>query len=67
VRAHSGQTLVEAARGGAPGFLCGLYGTRLGPLPIPRSFHTLIGLRADHVASLTRFLGPRASRLGPLE
>ena len=66
VRAHSGTTLLESARRGAPGFLCGLYGTRFGPLPIPRSFHTLVGLRADHSEAFARRLGRRARRLEPL-
>jgi SAM-dependent methyltransferase len=66
VRAHGGKALLAAARRGAPGFLCGVYGTRLGPLPIPRSLHTLVGLRPDHREAFVRQLGRRAGRLGPL-
>jgi SAM-dependent methyltransferase len=63
VRAHSGRTLQEAAREGAPGLATGLYGTRLWRLPIPRSFHTLLGVRPRHVPALVRALGGRSSRL----
>jgi hypothetical protein len=57
---------VEAARAGASGFATGMYSTRLWGLPIPRSFHTLVGLRPRHAEALRRHLGRRASRLETL-
>lgn len=64
IRAHPGRVLVEAARAGAPGFLSALYSTRLYFLPIPRSFHTLVGIRRQHRDAFGRRLGGRAARLG---
>ena len=66
VRAHTAQTLCEAARAGAPGFAIGMYGTRIWGTPIPRIFHTLAGLRPQLVADFRRALGLRAGRLGEL-
>jgi SAM-dependent methyltransferase len=66
VRAHTASTLLAAAREGAPGFRTAMYGTRLWGLPIPRSFHTLVGLRPALADAFVRRLGPRANRLGPL-
>jgi SAM-dependent methyltransferase len=66
VRAHSGKTLVRAAREGAPSFVSGIFGARLFFLPIPRSMHTLVGIRPLQMAAFVRHLGPRASRLGLL-
>jgi SAM-dependent methyltransferase len=65
VRAHPGTVLLDAARAGAPSFAVGLYGTRFA-LRIPRSFHTLIGLRPTLTDRFVRNLGPRAGRLGEL-
>lgn len=64
VRAHTGQTLVKAAEEGAPGFLSTMYSTCLWFLPIPRAFHTLIGIRPAYKEAFVRALGPRAGRLG---
>jgi SAM-dependent methyltransferase len=66
VRAHSGKTLVQAAREGAPSFVSAMFGERLFFLPIPRSMHTLVGIRPRQMAAFVRALGPRASRLGLL-
>jgi SAM-dependent methyltransferase len=64
VRAHPASVLLATAKEGAPAFAAAMYSTRLGPLPIPRSFHTLLGLRPRHVDPVVRHLGARASRLG---
>jgi SAM-dependent methyltransferase len=64
IRAYSGAELVRAAGDGAPGFLRTMYSTRLGVLPIPRAFHSLIGLRPEYQEAFLRALGPRRSRLG---
>jgi len=66
VRAHSAQTLCEAARAGAPGFLSGMYGTKIWNTPIPRIFHTLVGIRPDLRDDFLRALGVRARRMGEL-
>jgi 2-polyprenyl-3-methyl-5-hydroxy-6-metoxy-1,4-benzoquinol methylase len=63
-RAHTASTILRAARGHS--FLCGTYGARIGKLPIPRVFHTIIGIRPGLVAGLQRALGRRASRLGEM-
>lgn len=64
IRAYSGDELLGAANDGAPGFLRAMYSTKLGFLPIPRAFHSLIGLRPEYRETFVRALGSRASRLG---
>ena len=64
VRAHDGQTLVNAAKAGAPSFQATMYSTRLWFLPIPRSFHALVGIRPTSREAFVRALGRRAGRLG---
>ena len=65
-RAHTAKTLVEAARIGAPGFASGMYGARIWNTPLPRVFHTLVGLRRPLVEEFRLQLGRRAGRLGEL-
>lgn len=65
-RAHPGQVLTEAARTAAPGFASGIYGTRIWKTPLPRVFHTLVGLRPAMVPQFRQQLGRRAARLGDL-
>lgn len=69
-RAHSGETLLSAARGGATGFATGfatgLYGSRLWKLPIPRVMHTVFGIRPDLRDAVMEQLGQRTVRMGPL-
>ena len=62
-RAHAGQALTEVARTAAPGFASGIYGTRIWKTPLPRVFHTLVGLRPAMVPEFRQQLGLRASRL----
>ena len=66
VRAHSATTLVEAARAAAPGFVIGMYATNIGRTPLPRVFHTLLGIRPALRDELVRAFGARAARLGEL-
>jgi SAM-dependent methyltransferase len=66
VRAYSGQQLMDAARRGAPGFLCGIYGRRIWNTPFPRVFHTLVGIRPELRESFIHALGPRRQRMGNL-
>jgi hypothetical protein len=65
-RAYSATELTEAAHGGAPGFVSGIYGAQIWNTPAPRVFHTLIGVRPSLVQELRRQLGRRAQRLGEL-
>jgi SAM-dependent methyltransferase len=65
-RAHHARTLTEAARASVPGFATGIYGSRIWGTPLPRVFHTLIGLRPDLVPELRRDLGRHVARLGEL-
>jgi hypothetical protein len=67
LRAHTGETLLAAARMGAPGFRCAIYGARLGPSPVRRVFHALVGLRPALASDFTVALGDRRGRLGPLQ
>jgi hypothetical protein len=66
VRAHTAETLTEAARSGAPGFASGMYGARIWKSPAPRVFHTLLGIRRSILPEFRRQLGVRAARLGEL-
>ena len=65
-RAHHGRTLTDAARSVLPSFVTGIYGAKVWNTPVPRVFHTLIGLRRDLLPELRRQLGRHAIRLGEL-
>ncbi len=67
IRAHPGSELLRASREGASGFVRAMYGTRMGFLPIPRAFHSLIGLRPEYRDAFLQAIGPRRSRLGAWE
>ena len=64
VRAHPADALLDAARRGAPGFDSAVYGTRPWGLPVPRVFHTLVGVRPRHRGAFERRLGRKALLLG---
>jgi SAM-dependent methyltransferase len=66
-RAHQAETLVHAARTGAPGFASGIYGANIWRTPAPRVFHTLLGVRRPLVPQFRRQLGVRIGRLGELQ
>lgn len=63
LRVHNGDSLLRAARAGAPGFVSGVYGARLFGTPIRRVFHTLVGVRPALVGDFRAALGPRARAL----
>lgn len=65
-RAHTAETLVQAARTAAPEFASGIYGAKIWNTPAPRVFHTLIGVRRPLLPKLKLRFGRRASRLGEL-
>ena len=64
VRAHNSRYLLEAARTAAPDFVCAIYGTRLWGLPIPRVFHSLVGIRPAYHAAFMKNMGSRVAALG---
>ncbi|HEY0322386.1 MAG TPA: methyltransferase domain-containing protein [Pyrinomonadaceae bacterium] len=64
MRVHSGQALLTAARRGAPRFRSSIYGARLWRLPLPRVFHTVMGILPEDEEALVNALGKRATRLG---
>lgn len=65
-RAYDARELTQAARASTPSFVTGIYGARIWRTPVPRVFHTLVGVRQKHVAELRRQLGRYAGRLGEL-
>ncbi len=65
-RAHTADTLVQAARTAAPEFASGIYGARIWNTPAPRVFHTLIGVRRRLLPGHKPHFGRLASRLGEL-
>jgi SAM-dependent methyltransferase len=65
-RAHTADTLVQAARTAAPEFASGIYGAWIWNTPAPRVFHTLIGVRRQLLPGLQSHFGRLASRLGEL-
>jgi SAM-dependent methyltransferase len=66
VRVHSAETLVSNARTASPGFAAGVYGRRIWRTPLPRVFHTLIGIRRPLIPAFRRALGHRIGRLDDL-
>jgi SAM-dependent methyltransferase len=60
-RAHPAETLLAAAR--QTSFACGMYSRRVWCLPIPRVFHTLLGIRWEFVDAFRNALGRRVRRL----
>jgi SAM-dependent methyltransferase len=66
VRAYSAAALLEAARGAAPGLAVGIYGARIWGTPVPRVFHTLLGIRRPFVPAVISRLGHRRGRLEDL-
>jgi SAM-dependent methyltransferase len=67
VRAHSAVTLLEAARSGAPALASGIYGARIWGTPLPRVFHTLLGVRRAFVPALISHLGRKRRRLEEMQ
>ena len=67
VRAHKSLDLLETAKMAAPDFVSAIYGTRLWGLPIPRVFHSLVGIRPEYRESFLRHMGSRVASLGKLE
>jgi SAM-dependent methyltransferase len=67
VRAHKSRHLLTVARSAAPDFVSTIYGTRLWRLPIPRVFHSLVGIRREYHEAFVRNMGNRIASLGKIE
>ena len=67
VRAHKSRYLLDVTRSAAPEFVSAIYGTRLWRLPIPRVFHSLVGIRPEYREAFLRNMGNRIASLGKIE
>ena len=67
VRAHKSRHLLAVAQAAAPDFVSKIYGTRLWRLPIPRVFHSLVGIRPQYHEAFIRNMGSRIASLGKIE
>ncbi len=57
VRSYKSDKLLEAARRTAPDFSTAIYGVKLWGLPIPRVFHSLVGIRHQYKNDFLKNLG----------
>jgi 2-polyprenyl-3-methyl-5-hydroxy-6-metoxy-1,4-benzoquinol methylase len=64
IRAYTSEELLAAAREGAPGFISAVYGTSLWRLPVPRAFHSLVGILPAYHDAFTANMGGRVATLG---
>ncbi len=67
VRAHKSRYLLDVTRTAAPEFVSVIYGTRLWRLPIPRVFHSLVGIRPVYREEFLKNMGRRIASLGKIE
>jgi 2-polyprenyl-3-methyl-5-hydroxy-6-metoxy-1,4-benzoquinol methylase len=67
VRAHKSGYLLEMTRSAAPEFVSAIYGTRLWRMPIPRVFHSLVGIRPKYRDAFISNMGNRIASLGRIE
>jgi len=67
VRAYKARELLDTARAAAPDFKSAVYGVRLWGLPVPRAFHSLIGIRPGYHEEFVARLGSKAASLGVIE
>jgi hypothetical protein len=58
---------LEVTRSAAPEFVSAIYGTRLWRMPIPRVFHSLVGVRPKYHEAFIRNMGTRIASLGKIE
>ena len=66
VRAHPKRHLLEVAKTAAPEFVAAIYGTSLWRLPVPRVFHSLVGIRPVYHQAFVRNMGNRIASLGKI-
>jgi len=64
IRAYTSEELLAAARAGAPQFISAVYGTRLWRLPIPRAFHSLVGIMPAFHDAFIANMGGKIAALG---
>jgi len=64
IRAYTSEELLAAARAGAPEFVSAVYGTRLWRLPVPRAFHSLVGLLPAYNDAFVANMGGKIAALG---
>jgi 2-polyprenyl-3-methyl-5-hydroxy-6-metoxy-1,4-benzoquinol methylase len=67
VRAHKSRYLLDVTRSAAPEFVSAIYGTRLWRMPIPRVFHSLVGIRPKYRDAFISNMGNRIASLGKIE
>jgi hypothetical protein len=67
VRAYKARELLDTARAAAPDFKSAVYGVRLWRLPVPRAFHSLIGVMPEYHEAFVARLGGKAASLGVIE
>lgn len=67
IRAYTAEELIAAAREGAPAFISAVYGTRLWRLPVPRAFHSLIGILPQYHEAFLQKLGRKVAALGVIQ
>ena len=67
VRAHKSRYLLDVTRSAAPEFVSAIYGTSLWRMPIPRVFHSLVGIRPKFRDAFIRNMGNRIASLGKIE
>jgi hypothetical protein len=58
---------LDVTRSAAPEFVSAIYGTRLWRMPIPRVFHSLVGIRPEYREAFIRNMGTRIASLGKIE
>jgi SAM-dependent methyltransferase len=66
-RAYKARELLDTARAAAPDFKSAVYGVRLWGLPVPRAFHSLIGIMPEYHEGFVSRLGSKAASLGVIE
>jgi SAM-dependent methyltransferase len=64
IRAYTSEELLAAAREGAPEFVSAVYGTRLWQLPIPRAFHSVVGVVPAYHDAFIANMGGKVAALG---
>jgi len=64
IRAYTSEELLAAARAGAPEFISAVYGTRLWRLPVPRAFHSLVGVLPEYNDAFVANMGGKIAALG---
>jgi hypothetical protein len=65
-RAYTGEILATSSRNALQDFSSGIYGANIWGTPLPRVFHTLVGMRRSLLPAFRAGLGLRAIRLGEM-